>query len=144
MKAANDVSGRCLCGAVTLQLALASLDVDSCHCSMCRRWSGGPCFALEHEGPVIVTGEDHINIYHSSEWADRAFCKTCGTSLYWRLRGSDYYTISAGLFDAATDYHFKKQIFIDEKPAFYDFANDTEKLTGAEVIAAFAAGASES
>ncbi len=30
------------------------------------------------------------------------------------------------------------QIFIDEKPAYYDFANKTHNMTGAEVFAAFA------
>ena len=30
------------------------------------------------------------------------------------------------------------QIFIDEKPAYYDFANKTKNMTGAEVFAAFA------
>ena len=28
----------------------------------------------------------------------------------------------------------KSQIFIDEKPEFYDFANETPKLTGKEVF----------
>lgn len=32
---------------------------------------------------------------------------------------------------------FQEQIFVDEKPADYDFANDTPKLTGAEVFAKF-------
>ena len=31
------------------------------------------------------------------------------------------------------------QIFIDEKPAYYDFANKTKNMTGAEVFAAFGA-----
>jgi hypothetical protein len=30
------------------------------------------------------------------------------------------------------------QVFIDSKPQFYDFANETKMMTGAEVVAAFA------
>ena len=30
------------------------------------------------------------------------------------------------------------QVFIDEKPAYYDFANKTGTMTGAEVLALFA------
>ncbi len=33
---------------------------------------------------------------------------------------------------------FDKQIFIDEKPSFYCFANETNKMTGAEVFAKYA------
>lgn len=33
------------------------------------------------------------------------------------------------------------QIFIDEKPSYYDFANDTVKMTGAEFITMMTAGA---
>ncbi len=41
-------------------------------------------------------------------------------------------TISAGFV-------FSSQIFIDEKPAYYEFANKTHNMTGAEVFAAFRA-----
>ena len=34
----------------------------------------------------------------------------------------------------------KRQIFIDEKPDWYDFANETETMTGPEVIAMFSEG----
>ena len=41
------------------------------------------------------------------------------------------WTISPGL-------RFKSQIFIDEKPDWYTFANETENMTGAEVFAMYA------
>jgi len=34
---------------------------------------------------------------------------------------------------------FTRQIFIDEKPDYYDFANPTEMQTGEQVFAAFKA-----
>ena len=46
--------------------------------------------------------------------------------------------MSAEAFDDRNGYAFKSQIFIDEKPAYYDFANKTHNMTGAEVFAAFA------
>ncbi|HAI54030.1 MAG TPA: S-(hydroxymethyl)glutathione synthase, partial [Acinetobacter nosocomialis] len=33
--------------------------------------------------------------------------------------------------------HLDMEIFIDSKPDFYTFQNDTKKLTGAEVVALF-------
>ncbi len=35
---------------------------------------------------------------------------------------------------------FALQIFVDEKPSYYDFANDTVKMTGLEFIAMMTAG----
>ena len=37
-----------------------------------------------------------------------------------------------------TGFEFKEQIFIDRKPSYYEFANQTENLTEAEVFAKFA------
>ena len=43
----------------------------------------------------------------------------------------------AGLFQDAKLTKLSQQIFIDEKPDFYELANDTPKLTGEEAFAAF-------
>lgn len=133
------LSGRCLCGVVRFSFEPAKQEVGVCHCGMCRRWSAGPFFVLDHEGPVVFERREHIGVYKSSEWGERAFCKACGTSLYWRLSGADQYALSAGTLDDQTGLQFVAEIFIDEKPAYYAFANETQKMTGAEVMAAFKA-----
>jgi hypothetical protein len=46
--------------------------------------------------------------------------------------------LPVGLFDEAPEFSFDQQIFIDEKPAYYRFANDTRNMTGAEVFALYA------
>ena len=51
------------------------------------------------------------------------------------------YFVSAEAFDDRDGYRLHQQIFIDEKPAYYDFANKTHNMTGAEVFAAFAPAA---
>src|SRR5690349_1779223 len=139
MASTLDVSGHCLCGAVKFKAAVAKRDVDICHCDMCRRWSAGPYIGLPHDGAVAFEGADNIATYKSSEWAERAFCKVCGSSLYYRLSGTDHYSFSANALDDQGGLVLTSQIFIEEKPGYYDFANDTPKLTGAEVIAAFEA-----
>ena len=138
--AGRTISGRCLCGAVAFRAEGAKREIDVCHCSMCRRWGSGPFIGLGYDGDVSVTGADNIGVYKSSEWGERAFCKTCGTSLYWHLAGSDHYSFSVGTLDDDAGLALTLQIFIDEKPAYYDLANDTPKLTGAEAVAAFTAG----
>jgi hypothetical protein len=133
----HDVSGRCLCGSVSFAGTVAKTDVDICHCDMCQRWSAGPFLGLGFDGELAIEGRDSLGIYKSSEWGERAFCKTCGSSLYWHLAGSVHYSLAAGALDDKSALNLTLQIFIDEKPAYYDFANDTQKLTGPEVMAAF-------
>jgi hypothetical protein len=138
--ATGPVSGRCLCGAVRFEtLGPAKRAIDVCHCAMCRRWGSGPFIGLGYDGEVVFEGAANIGVYTSSGWAERGFCKTCGTSLYWHFLGSDHYSFAAGTLDDPSGLDLAYQIFIDEKPAYYDLANDTPRLTGAEAMAAFAA-----
>lgn len=136
----GSLSGRCLCGAVRFSLTPTTRNVGVCHCSMCRRWAAGPFMVLDHDGPVTFEGGENIGTYKSSEWGERAFCKTCGTSLYWKMSEAEHFAVSAGALDSQDGLSFTSEIFIDEKPAYYAFADDTQKMTGEEVMAAFAAG----
>ena len=77
-------------------------------------------------------------MYQSSEWAERAFCGECGTHIFYRSVHTNEYFVPAGLFQDGVEFEFKEQIFIDKKPAYYEFANQTLNLTEAEVFAKFA------
>jgi len=136
MNSSRTYQGACLCGAVRIS-ATAKRDVSVCHCSMCRKWGGGPLFAAECEGDVTIEGEEHVSIFSSSEWAERGFCKQCGTHLFYRLKKHTHYAIPVGLFDDGDQWKLVEQVFIDEKPGFYSFAEDTRNLTGAEAFAQF-------
>ncbi|MCC5615290.1 GFA family protein [Nostoc sp. CHAB 5836] len=130
--------GSCLCGVVNLSTTPMNNQVGACHCSMCRTWGGGPLLVVECESDVSFSGEENIGVYQSSEWAERGFCNKCGSHLFYKLKQSNQYFIPAGLFDNCEDFVFDHQIFIDEKPKYYCFANETKNLTGAEVFAQFA------
>ena len=139
MSEESALEGRCLCGSVHIRCLAASNRIAVCHCGMCRRWSGGPLFAVEGSGGTVqFDGEDKITVYDSSDWAERGFCSRCGTHLFYRLKANQQYELPVGLFGDDAGWVFHQQIFIDEKPGFYDFANDTTRLTGAEVFAQFA------
>jgi hypothetical protein len=131
--------GGCLCGAVRFTARPKNQDVGVCHCGMCRRWAAGPFFAMECEGAVQVADEASLGVYRSSDWAERCFCKQCGSVLFYRLVGKDDFgVVSAEALDDRAGFKFTSQIFIDDKPAYYDFANTTHNMTSAEVFAAFA------
>ena len=90
-----------------------------------------------------ISGESSITRYQSSDWAERGFCKQCGTSLFYYLVPAEQYHFPAGLLDQSLSDKMSMQIFVDEKPDYYDFANKTESMTGAEVFEHFG-GASDS
>lgn len=131
-------TGGCLCGAVRFTAKSTSKSVGVCHCTMCRKWGSGPLMAVDCGTDVSFEGEENISVFGSSAWAERGFCKKCGSNLFYRLKGSGQHIMSAGLFDDDKAFVFESQVFIDEKPAYYDFANKTENMTGAEVFAKYA------
>lgn len=130
------MQAKCLCGAVTLTAPDVS-EIGACHCGMCRRWSGGPFLALHCGTGVEFSGREKIKNYQSSQWADRAFCADCGTHLYYKLKATGEYFVPAGLFSEIPDATLRSQIFIDNKPDYYSFSNETENLTEAEVYAKY-------
>jgi hypothetical protein len=56
---------------------------------------------------------------------------------FYRLKKEGHYALPVGLIDGAHSWVFEQQIFIDDKPLFYAFANQTKNLTGAEVFAQY-------
>lgn len=130
--------GQCLCGAVKFTANNLSNKVDACHCGMCRRWGGGPLMVIDCGSDVKYEGEENITVYDSSEWAERGFCKKCGSHLFYRLKEVKDHQIPAGLFENQESFNFNLQVYIDRKPAFYTFANKTLEMTEAEVIEKYA------
>lgn len=128
-------SGRCLCGNVAYTFELAELEIDACHCGMCRRWSGGPGLSVKAAGLPVVTGGDYVAIYKSSEWGERHFCKACGSHLFYSAPAFGYFGVSAGTIDDLDGLVLTTEIFIDCKPDAYAFANPSRKLTEAEFLA---------
>lgn len=130
--------GRCLCGAVRFEARVSRHEVDACHCGMCRRWGGGPALSVMTDGPARFEDEAALGVYRSSEWAERLFCRTCGTSILWRSIDGRFHTLSAALLDEPGELAFTTEIYIDAKPSWYAFAGERTRMTEAEVVAALA------
>ncbi len=133
-------SGKCLCGAVSFTATIERQRLTACHCSMCRRWTGGPllCFTAD---AVDWAGEDHITTFASSEWAERGFCSKCGTSLFYRVTAPGSHSgrlhLGFGALDDPSGFELALEVFIDKKPDAYELAGDRKKMTAAEVFAQF-------
>ena len=130
--------GQCLCGKVTVKANTVSTHVGVCHCGSCRNWTGGPLMTVDCGSDVTFEGEDYIKAYNSSEWAERGFCSHCGSHLFYKLKANNHYIMLAGIFTELDGLVFDHQVFIDEKPDYYAFANKTQDMTGKELFEKFA------
>lgn len=131
------MKGTCLCGSVSIAAA-DHTDMTACHCGMCQRWGGGPLLSVHCGSDVQIAGIESVTVFKSSDWAERGFCAKCGTHLYYKLIPANEYIAPAGLFQDGTELTFTEQIFIDKKPRYYEFSNQTSQLTETEVFAKYA------
>lgn len=94
-------SGGCQCGAVRFSARGAPEWTGICHCSSCRKATGGALvagvgFKIVN---VLLTGES-LKDYASSPGVTRQFCDNCGTSIaYKNIKWADDIHLMAGAFD---------------------------------------------
>ncbi len=85
MPMVDPITGGCLCGAVRYEVRGRFLRAGHCHCSRCRRHSGG---AVGTQGRVrlqdfrLLSGRDRITSYRPEGGMAKAFCSVCGASLF--------------------------------------------------------------
>ena len=126
--------GRCLCEAVQFEVEVSGNKVHVCHCGICQKWHGGSGLSVQCSGEWTIKGEEHLTWYNSSEWAQRGFCKQCGTHLFFKTNSGDYHGVTAGSLDTQEGLELESHIFIDKKPAYYDFADNCPRLTEKEFL----------
>ena len=128
------IEGHCLCNSVRIELEQPGDEIELCQCNMCRRW-GGAFFSALTGKDFTIHGEEHIGVYRSSEWAERAFCKDCGTNLWYKFLPTGNRSFSAGLFDEAHGLKIEKEIFCDEAASWTCVSGEHPRMTGEEIIA---------
>ncbi len=124
------MEGRCLCGAVRIDVRSHESAVSACHCSFCRVWSG--TIQMGFEAPAdAVTVEGTVRTYRSSSFAERAFCPTCGTQLW--LRDDDGpYELMPGLFPGSKDIPLTREVYADRAFAWAALAGAHERVSATE------------
>lgn len=134
-------TGGCLCGAVRYTAQLEGSGLGACHCGMCRKFTGGP-FVAASATSVTWEQADQLRVYASSDWAERGFCATCGSSLFYRFRTDDPSSaptiLAAGSLDDLDGLVLDHEVYVDHRPSGYQFTGDLPGMTEAEVIARYA------
>ena len=108
-------TGSCLCGQVSFSADVGD-KIMACHCTQCQRWTGGGPLMSVRARDLKISGEDRIAAYHASEWGERAICRNCGTTLYWRMQGRPVAFVAVGLLDDQSGLTIADEIFVDYRP----------------------------
>ncbi len=123
-------TGGCLCGGVTFEVAGKLRDVINCHCKICRVFHGDWVgYSTAQMDELKFTSDKTLKWYHSTDFAKRGFCDTCGASmLFWNKRFPDHMGIAAGCLDEPTGVTAVKHIYVGNAGDYYDLHDDLEKI----------------
>lgn len=142
-------TGGCLCGAVRFTARLTKTTFGACHCEMCRRWTGSALLGITlPTGNIAWSGEAHIATRQTSPWAMRAWCRECGSNLFFRVTADTQWSgdteLPIGLFDDPNGLEMSNEIYIDHKPDSYAYAGaDRNVMTRQDCIDKFSLLATE-
>lgn len=119
------VKGSCLCGGVTYALKSPLRNSVACHCVQCRKTSGHYVSATQvAAGHLEMLSTTTLQWYRSSPKAERGFCNTCGSSLFWRHEDDGgAVSVMSGTLDGATGIATEKHIFVADKGDYYEIAD---------------------
>lgn len=119
-----------MCGAVTYEVNGPIRNVIECHCSTCRRFSGGLWHGSAARMSDVTLHDDHgaLTWYKSSEHAERGFCGRCGASLFFRRIGGDRLSIAAGSLDDQSGIEIGVRIFTGNAAAYGDWRSQAPEF----------------
>ena len=120
------VTGRCLCGAISFRTEAEPRGASMCHCSQCRRQSGG-VWASAHVDRAALEVDDpdaQLRWFASSPGVRRGFCARCGGFLFWENLTETTRSFALGALDGPTGLRLTKHIFIEGKADWYDLPDD--------------------
>jgi hypothetical protein len=77
--------GSCLCGGVRFEVEAAPDSLRYCHCTSCKKLSGGAGtvnFGVPPSAIRIVAGEELLQSFTPEGGSAKTFCRTCGANLF--------------------------------------------------------------
>ena len=117
-------TGSCLCGTVRYAVRGPLRAVVACHCTQCRKQTGHFLPATDaRRDEITIEGEANLEWYRASDFAARAFCRTCGSVLFWQQDGAETTSILAGTLDDDAGVKLERHIFVGDKGRYYEITD---------------------
>jgi hypothetical protein len=79
------LSGSCHCGAVHFEVDAPFLALSYCHCTTCKKISGGVGTAngrARSDSIRVTSGAEALRTYQPAEGSAKTFCSLCGSNLF--------------------------------------------------------------
>lgn len=113
----KSIHGSCLCESVRFSVATDVLRLYQCHCSVCRKvsgGSGGTAFFVRKEAFAWLAGQELLNVFKRESGYSVHFCSHCGSGLPHEFMG-EYYWVPAGLLDAEAAGNIVMHLHLDSQ-----------------------------
>lgn len=113
--------GACLCGAVRFSIAEFASAIFKCHCSKCRKSTGGASSAaalVAAEHFAWLQGEPTVREFKLASGYTRRFCPECGSALPQLLPEHQRYWVPVGLIESDPGIPLKHHIHVNSKAAW--------------------------
>ena len=129
--AGESLSCRCLCGGVRFTVPGPAGAVTACHRSQCRRVSGHFAASFDvDETAVEYQARGDMATHGAAGGSTRGFCRTCGSSLWFRARNGDF-SVEAGSVRGATGGYLARHIHMADKGDYYRLDDGVTEQSGA-------------
>lgn len=128
---ADHPSGRCLCGAVHYVVTGPLRPVINCHCDRCRRFTGHHMAATATAAAdVTIIDADQVLAWFSVPGAAYGFCRSCGSSLFWRAQATPrQLSICAGTLTTPTQLRTVEAWWVSQASDYFTRADLPEHAT---------------
>ncbi|KAB8078441.1 Mss4-like protein [Aspergillus leporis] len=121
------LTGTCACTHITYTASHAPKTLTNCHCTPCRKHSGGPyqTWVLFSAKDITWTSEEPV-LRRSSHCATRGICPRCGSnlSLVYDSEPGELYTAAGTIDDGGAVPRPCAHIFVKEKAAWFELPRD--------------------
>jgi hypothetical protein len=138
----NRIQGGCLCGGVRFEIARAVGPFELCHCSRCRKVSGGAFVAglgVRVEDYHLLVGAELIHRFelplgeHPPPYRT-SFCSRCGSPVPDPHADEEWFELPAGLLDGDPELAPDKHIFVELKAPWFEITDELPQLTRQQLI----------
>ena len=113
--------GKCLCGAVEIEVLGPYPKLYQCHCSLCRKQGG----STSNTGMIVaaeklrwLAGEDRISKFALATGFRTHFCRTCGCPVPNPLRDTGFVWVPSGLLDDEGQLEIAAQLYLGSRASW--------------------------
>jgi hypothetical protein len=124
----STMQGSCWCGSVRFEVEGPFITSTFCHCTSCKKISGGVGTAngrAQTDDITVLEGRDLIETFQPDEGSAKSFCRRCGANLFgggWPE--SEQSSVRLSAIDAGLEQKPEAHIFVRSAAAWETLPDD--------------------